>query len=36
MAKNFDFPNDATGQATLTMVTILAPLLTKLEKKGSI
>lgn len=36
MAKNFDFPNDATGQATLTMVTILAPLLTKLEKKGSL
>lgn len=36
MAANFDFPNDTTGQATLTMVTILAPLLDKLEKKGSL
>lgn len=36
MAKDFDFPNDVTGQTILTMTTILAPLVTKLEKKGSI
>lgn len=36
MAKNFDFPNDSTGQAVLTMTTMMAPLLDKLEKKGSL
>lgn len=36
MAEDFDFTNDATGQAVLTMTTMMAPLLTKLEKKGSL
>lgn len=36
MAEDFDFTNDASGQAILTMTTMMAPLLTKLEKKGSL
>jgi N-acetylmuramoyl-L-alanine amidase len=36
LQEGFEFPNDTNGQVTLTLVTILAPLVTKLEKKGSI
>lgn len=36
LKKGFEFPNDQNGNMTLTLVTMLAPLLTKLEQKGSL
>lgn len=36
LKKGFEFPNDQNGNMTLTLVTMIAPLLTKLEQKGSL
>lgn len=36
MSAGFEFPNNDVGQAVLTMTTMIAPLIDKLEKKGSL
>lgn len=36
LSEGFEFPNNQAGQALLTFTTMMAPLLDKLEKKGSL